>query len=385
MPHALWNLAFRPFFLLAGAAAAILISLWLAVWSGIMSGPQYFTSTILWHAHEMIFGFATAVVVGFLMTASQSWTGKRGVHGLRLQVLVAVWLAARIMPWLVTAPSLIYAALDLAFLILAVIFLIPYLLQASQKRNMGLLAVLAVLGSANACVHLEAAGWVHGVASRGLALAVGMITVIIVVIGGRVIPVFTRNAEKSAKVRSFRKLDLACVSLTAAYAVSDAALPASTFFGITALLAAAANTLRWLLWDPWSTRHQPMLWILFSGYFWLVLGLYLRGLGVWQPIAPSLGIHAIAVGSIGVLIYGMMPRVSLGHTGRPIHARRALVAGFVLINGAAAVRVVGVGLAPNFYTDAVIVAGLLWSLAFAIFFGIFVRVLTAPRVDGRPG
>jgi len=385
MPHALWNLAFRPFFLLAGAAAAILISLWLAVWSGVMSGPQYFTSPILWHAHEMIFGFATAVVVGFLMTASQNWSGKRGVHGRRLQVLVAVWLAARIMPWLVTAPSLIYAALDLAFLILAVIFLIPHLLQASQKRNMGLLAVLAFLGGANAMVHMEAAGWVHGVASRGLALAVGMITVIIVVIGGRVIPVFTRNAEKSAKVRSFRTLDLACVTLTAAYALSDAALPASTFFGITTLVAAAANTLRWLLWDPWSTRHQPMLWILFSGYLWLVLGLYLRGLGVWQPIAPSLGIHAIGVGSIGVLIYGMMPRVSLGHTGRPIHAQRALVAGFVLINGAAAVRVVGAGLVPNFYTDAVIVAGLLWTLAFVIFFGIFVRVLTAPRVDGRPG
>jgi uncharacterized protein involved in response to NO len=385
MPNALWNLAFRPFFLLAGAAAAILISLWLAVWTGLMPGPRYFTSTILWHAHEMLFGFATAVVVGFLMTASQNWTRKRGVHGWRLQLLAGVWLLARIMPWLVLPPSYLYAALDLAFLILAVIFLSPYLLQASQKRNMGLLLVLAVLAGANALVHAEVAGLVEGLASRGLSLALGMITVVIVVIGGRVIPLFTRNTEASAHVRSWRPLDLACVGLTAAYALSDALLPQSTFFGVVTLTAALCNGMRWLFWDPWSTRHHPMLWILFSGYFWLVVGLFLRGLGVWQAIAPSLGTHAIAVGSIGILIYGMMPRVSLGHTGRPIRARRALVAGFVLINAAAAIRVAVVGWAPLFYTNAVVMAGILWAIAFAIFCGLFLQILTSPRPDGKPG
>ncbi|WP_176736877.1 NnrS family protein [Oligoflexus tunisiensis] len=385
MPHALWNLAFRPFFLLAGAAAAVLIFLWLAVWTGLMPGPRYFPSMILWHAHEMLFGFATAVVVGFLMTASQNWTGKRGIHGWKLQLLAGVWLVARLMPWLLAPPSYLYAATDLAFLVLAVVFLAPYLLQASQKRNMGLLLVLAVLAGANALVHGEALGILEDSAYRGLALGVGMLTVLIVVIGGRVIPAFTRNAEASAHVRSWRPLDLACVGFTAVYALSDTFLPQSPFFGVVTLAAALANGTRWLLWDPWSTRHQPMLWILFSGYLWLVIGLFLRGFGVWQPIAPSLGIHAIAVGSIGVLIYGMMPRVSLGHTGRPIRARRALVTGFVLINAAAAMRVVVVGLAPLFYRNAVVIAGLLWAVAFLIFFGLFLQVLTSPRVDGRPG
>lgn len=382
---ALWNLAFRPFFLLASGAAAIFVFLWLAVWTGAMPAPQYFTTPVLWHAHEMLFAFASVVVVGFLMTASQNWTGKRGVHGWRLQVLVAVWLAARIMPWFVTPPSLLYAALDLSFLLLAVAFLAPYLLQASQRRNMGLLGVLAVLAIANGLVHWEAAGLGFGMATRGQALAIGMIAVVISVIGGRVIPLFTRNAEKSAKVRSWRPLDLSAVILTVAYALTDTLIPGTTIFGFIALLAALAHAARWLLWDPWATRHQPILWILFTGYFWLVIGLFLRGFGVWLSIPASLGIHAITVGAIGILIYGIMPRVSLGHTGRPITPQRALVVGFTLINGAAIVRVAIAGFAASHYADAVIVSGILWAIAFGIFCVLFVPILTAPRVDGRPG
>jgi uncharacterized protein involved in response to NO len=382
---ALWNLAFRPFFLLASGAAAILISLWLAVWTGAVPAPQYFTTPVLWHAHEMLFAFASAVVVGFLMTASQNWTGKRGVHGWRLQVLAAVWLAARIMPWLVTPPSLLYAALDLSFLLLAVVFLAPYLFQSSQRRNMGLLGVLAVLALANALVHWEAAGLGFGMAARGQALAIGMIAVVIAVIGGRVIPLFTRNAEKTAKVRSIRMLDLSAVALTVAYALSDTLIPGTAIFGFIALLAAGAHAARWLLWDPWATRHQPILWIMFTGYFWLIAGLFLRGFGVWLSIPASLGIHAITVGAIGILIYGIMPRVSLGHTGRPIKPQRALVVGFTLINGAAIIRVAIAGIAANHYADAVIVSGILWAVAFGIFCVLFAPILTAPRLDGRPG
>jgi uncharacterized protein involved in response to NO len=383
--NALWNLAFRPFFLLASVAGAILIFLWLAVWSGMIPGPRYFTTPMLWHAHEMLFAFASAVVVGFLMTASQNWTGKRGVHGWRLKTLALVWLAARIMPWLVTPPSPLYAMLDLSFLILAVIFLAPYLLQASQRRNMGLLGVLAVLTVANALVHVEAAGLGFGMARRGQALAMGMLALVIVIIGGRIIPLFTRNAEKTANVRKSNPLDLAAVSLTAVYALSDTIIPNSTIFGVIALLAASVNAVRWFMWDPWATRHQPMLWVLTTGYLWLVIGLLMRGLGVWLPIPPSLGIHALAVGGIGVLIYGVMPRVSLGHTGRTIQAQRPLVVGFVLINAAAMIRVVVAGLAMNHYVAAVIAAGVLWGLAFLIFMFLFTPVLLAPRVDGKPG
>jgi uncharacterized protein involved in response to NO len=382
---ALWNLAFRPFFLLASVAGSILIFLWLAVWSGMMPGPRYFTTPMLWHAHEMLFAFASVVVVGFLMTASQNWTGKRGVHGWRLKTLALVWLGARIMPWFVTPPSPLYVMLDLSFLILAVIFLAPYLLQANQRHNMGLLGVLAVLMVANALVHVEAAGLAFGMARRGQALAMGMLALLIVVIGGRIIPLFTRNAEKSAKVRKAKPLDLAAILLTAVYALSDTVIPDSTVFGVIALLAALVNAVRWSLWDPWATRHQPMLWILSTGYLWLVLGLLIRGLGVWLPIPSSLGIHAIAVGAIGILIYGVMPRVSLGHTGRTIQAPRPLVVGFILINAAAIIRVVVAGLAANHYVDAVIAAGVLWGLAFVIFMVLFTPVLIAPRVDGKPG
>jgi uncharacterized protein involved in response to NO len=381
----LWNLAFRPFFLLAGGAASIFILLWLAVWTGTIPAPRYFATPVLWHAHEMLFAFASLVVVGFLMTASQNWTGKRGVHGWRLQLLAAVWLVARIMPWLVTPPSYTYAAVDLAFLVLAVIFLTPYLLQTSQRRNIGLLAVLAVLALANALVHAEAAGLAPGMAARGQALAMGMIAVVITVIGGRIIPLFTRNAEKTAKVRSWPPLDKIAIALTLAYALSDMLMPGTLFFGLIALLAASVHAVRWYLWDPWATRHQPILWIMLSGYFWLIVGLFLRGFGLWLPIPSSLGIHAITVGAIGILIYGIMPRVSLGHTGRPIKPQRALVVGFALINGAAIIRVAVAGFAAQRYADAVIVSGILWAIAFGIFCVLFVPILTAPRADGRAG
>jgi uncharacterized protein involved in response to NO len=124
---------------------------------------------------------------------------------------------------------------------------------------------------------------------------------------------------------------------------------------------------------------------MFTGYFWLIVGLFLRGFGVWLPIPASLGIHAITVGAIGILIYGIMPRVSLGHTGRPIKPQRALIVGFTLINGAAIVRVAIAGFAANRYVDAVIVSGILWAIAFGIFCVLFVPILTMPRVDGRPG
>lgn len=381
--HALWALAFRPFFLLAGVAAVLLVAAWLGVYTGILPVPRYFPSGAQWHAHEMLLGFAVTVVVGFLMTASANWTGIRGVHGWKLQLLAGLWLAARVLPWVTPPQTLLYPVVDLAFLPLAGVFLAPYLLRKEQKRNKGFIALLGVLTVAALLIHLDAWGVSPGAGRRGALLALDVVVVIVTVIGGRVLPMFARNAIPEVKIRGDRRLDLAAIGATAAFAVAELVAEGSTVACGVAFVAAALNGARLWLWDPLQTRRNAMVWILFSGYAWLVAGLLLKGFAF--AVAPGIAVHALAVGAVGGLIYGMMPRVSLGHTGRKIAASKPLVAGFYLVNAAAFVRVAVAGLLPEAYVPAVVAAGVLWIAAFALFTAKFVPVLTRPRVDGKPG
>jgi uncharacterized protein involved in response to NO len=281
--------------------------------------------------------------------------------------------------------SLGYAVFDMSFLLIAAAFLAPYLVRSKQRHNVGLLVLLVVLAVANLHVHLEAFGVGSGLARRGLLLGLDVVIVIVAVIGGRVVPAFTRNAVPEARVRSIPRLDNAAVAATIAFAVAELVSENASVTGALALVAAGLNGARLSLWSPWSTRGNPMLWILVSGYAWVVVGLALRGFGVFVPIAPSITLHALAVGAVGILVYGMMPRVSLGHTGRKIVASRPLVAGFCLINAAALARVGVAALAPGRYVEIVVTAGFLWIAAFLIFVCLFWRVLSMPRVDGRPG
>jgi uncharacterized protein involved in response to NO len=179
-------------------------------------------------------------------------------------------------------------------------------------------------------------------------------------------------------------LDVAATVCAVAFLVCDA-LGARAPGAAAGLLAGALSLARLPLWRAWGSRRNPMLLILVCGYTWVALGFIMRGLALWSPAVAALGVHAHAVGGAGVLIYGMMPRVSLGHTGRPIRAGKALAAGFLLINAAALLRVLVAGLAPRHYLGAVLGAGGLWIVAFAIFVAAFARVLTSPRADGREG
>jgi uncharacterized protein involved in response to NO len=156
--QAVWALGFRPFFVLAGTAAALLVAAWILVLTGQLAAPAYFVTAVQWHAHEMLFGFVAAAVVGFVLTASQNWTGVRGIRGLPLQALAGVWLAGRALPWLVGPASAVYAAIDLAFLPLAGAVLARYLLRAGQAKNLGFLGLVAVMWTGNLLVHLEALG-----------------------------------------------------------------------------------------------------------------------------------------------------------------------------------------------------------------------------------
>ena len=381
-----FNLGFRPLFLLAGVFAALIIPLWLAFFTGLWPAPPY-PGLLGWHAHEMLFGYTIAVVAGFLLTAVPNWTGLPTAKGSLLAVLAFLWLAARCaLASTAVVPAWLAAVLDVTFLpIIAAVLLSP-LWRSRNRRNLAFPFVLLALAGANLVFHLQALGVLTSGSDRALQFTLNAVTLIMTVIGGRVIPVFTANALPAVRVRRLAWVDGFAVGLVILVLVVDLLPPLHIIAGPVALLAAAANIIRMWCWRSIATRRVPMLWVLHLGYAWIGVALTLKGLvGLVPAITPSAAIHALTVGAIGSLTLGMMSRVALGHTGRVIVASSAMTAAFVFINAAAIVRVAIPIAAPESYLQGLIVSGLLWTMAFALFVIEFFPILTRPRVDGKPG
>jgi len=378
---------FRPFFLLAALFACMLVPSWLLVLTGKVPPPAYF-DPVSWHAHEMVFGFATAVIAGFLLTAVGNWTQRETVVGGALLGLAALWAAGRIamlMPGALPRPLL--AALDLAFLPALAIVLARPLMAAGNRRNFVMLAILTALFLADGASHLEPLGVLPlGSARKACLVGVDVILVVTLIIAGRVFPMFTRNATGVDTVRSIRLLDGLTVGGAAALALIDAFDRDGT---AAALMAAAVGALALARAFRWGTRHtlrHPLLWILHAGYAWIPIGLGLRAAAAVVPaVPPSLATHAVTVGAIGSLTLGMMARVALGHTGRALVAPRPVAWGFALITAAAAVRVLVPLFLPGAYLGSLVAAGVLWTASFLTFVVAYAPILTRPRLDGRPG
>jgi uncharacterized protein involved in response to NO len=380
-------LGFRPFFLLAGLFAAGAVPLWLCIHQGYAEPVSYLPPTI-WHGHEMVFGFGVAVIAGFLLTAVSNWTGRPTATGWRLAALVVLWLAGRVA--MLTGgglPASVAMALDLSLLpALAVVLAIP-LLATGNRRNVMFPIVLLVLTAINASIHLGGIGAIDWDPSRGLRVAIDLVLLMIGLLGGRVIPMFTRNVLPQATINPCPKANLLALLSLAALAVADVASGDPRVTGVVALLAGVFNILRMRGWGSLATRRVPILWILHVGYAWVGLGLILRGAAELTDLIPlDAGIHALTLGAIGSMTLGMMSRVALGHTGRTIKAARLTIAAYWLVNAAALLRV----LATLTWDDTLRPAGLigsgvLWSLAFLSFAIVYLPILTRPRADGRPG
>lgn len=375
----LWALGFRPFFLFGACAAVILMALWL--W--VLNGHPLQTITPLWHAHEMIFGFGTAIAAGFLLTASQNWSGIRGVHGTHLLTLTALWLSGRIVlllpwPWLA-------AGVDLLFLPLLFVRLWPYLSTEKQKRNRVFLGLFGLQFIGNLLYHLELIGTGLTLARPGLYLALHVFLLMIVVIGGRVIPAFTRNAIPNAHVTSWPWLEKTGFALALGWLLAELIWPNSQPGRWLALVTALAQGLRLWGWRPWQTWRNPLLLILPTGYAWLVVGFLLRGLPLtWAP-PLSAATHAFTAGALGVMMHGMMTRVSLGHTGRTLKASHSMVIGYLLLNLGALLRVGVPWLLPSWSLQGMLWAGLLWIIAFGLYIRECTPLLISPRPDGKAG
>lgn len=377
----LFNLAFRPFFLAAGAAGALLVCFWLTRFDGVMPG-SYYKSGLYWHGHEMLFGFALAVIAGFLLTAVRNWTSIQTLHGRWLAALTLLWLAGRIAPFL-PLPPLVVAATDLSFLPLFAAALAWPILKARNYRNLVFLGLLGGFFIANLLVHLQQLGMTGDTAMIGLHGALYLIVAMMLLMGGRVIPFFTERGLGGFSARRIPWLERLVLPLALLWAFCSALdwqLPALTL-AVLNLLLHATRQAGWL--SPRIAR-VPLLWILHLGYGFITLGFALQLLADLGWLSSSLALHAFAAGAIGSLTLGMMARVSLGHTGRTLETPAPVRIAFALMVLAGLGRVL-LPLLPIPYALAIDIAGGLWVLAWLLFLLHYSRILIRPRVDGLFG
>jgi uncharacterized protein involved in response to NO len=383
---ALFALGFRPFFLSAGIFAVIYMGLWLAMLQGALPAPAGL-SPMDWHGHEMLYGFTVSVIAGFLLTAAQNWTSIPMPKGAQLAALFALWLAGRVVPYLPVSYA-VAALIDLLFLpVLTLAVLLP-VLRVKQARNYPFPVMLLGLFLANLLFHAAVLGLVPFSPLHGLTLAIYLIVLMMVVMGGRVIPYFTeRRLNSAAKQWTAIEWLAPASALATLVAVLLSQHNASIQAAVIPLAASAAivHAIRLAGWQAVSLWKVPLLWVLHLGYGWIVVGFALDALAAAGLVSPILSMHAYATGGIGVLTLGMMSRVSLGHTGRILEAPAVMAWAFALINLAAAMRVFGPLLLPAQTPMLHQASGALWVAAFALFTAIYAPMLWRPRVDGKPG
>jgi uncharacterized protein involved in response to NO len=388
---ALFASGFRPFFLLAGLDAALNMMTWLTVYFRPGLWPDSAMPAVYWHAHEMLFGFVAAAVGGFLLTAVPNWTGSDPYRGAPLYLLVAVWLAGRLamLPFMPLSP-VDRATVDLAFYPLLAATLAPRLIGARKLRNMMFLVLLAALFTGNLLFHLGASGVLTAGEHIGLMVAADIITIMIVIVGGRILPAFTRGGLAAqgipVQLAADPWLERFSILSVLAMMIADMTMPLSRLSGGVTLLAAVAQIFRLSQWQGWRTLRIPLLWVLHLGYAWLALGLLLKG--TWLLFSVPLAqnwIHALTIGAFSTMILAVMSRASLGHSGRPLVAPKPVALAYGLLSAAAAVRVFCPVLVPDHSDIAIIVAGLLWIGTFTLFLWVYAPIFVTPRLDGMPG
>ncbi len=381
---ALLKEGFRPFFLGAAVWAAVSLLLWLAQFQGLLTLPTALPA-MTWHVHEMLFGFVGAAVAGFLLTAIPNWTGRMPLQGWPLAGLALAWLAGRgavaTSAWIGALPA---AAIDLAFLALMLAVVLREILAGRNWRNLPMAGAVALLLAGNALMHAEAAGWLPGLpAGLGWRLTVAVVLLLIGLVGGRIIPSFTRNwlAKRGAAALPppFGPLDKVALAATALAGVFWTVWPDSDAMALAMLGAALAQALRLARWRGLATLREPLVWILHLAYAWLPLGLALLGLSRWVwSLTPSLAVHALTAGAIGSITLAVMTRATLGHTGRPLTAGPGTTAIYLAITLAAAARLAAAAV-PAQMASLLALSGIAWLAAFGGFALLYGPMLLAPR------
>lgn len=388
----LFSYAFRPLFLLATLYAVLLVPLWVASWLGYLPMPSMLGTPSWWHAHEMIFGFAGAAIGGFALTAVATWTKRPPVAGAPLMILSALWLLARVF-FAQPFPGLLVPAIiaDLGYYLLLFVLMSREVIGARNQRNYKVLGILALLGASNALFFwamMRNSIWTMPALLAGLWLVVLLINLI----GGRIIPGFTRNwlkrrmtEQSSPPLRlppAFDRFDLLTSVLIGAFGVLHVVGASSRWTAILGLLTSVLLFVRLTRWQGVHGGGEPLVWVLHVAFAWIPLGILLLTFAELDFLPRTAGIHALTSGAITTMILAVASRAALGHTGRPLESHPVLTAAYVLVTVAAICRVaatVGPGARPLLVCSA-----LAWFLGFACFAWRYVPILTQPRLQ-RPG
>lgn len=383
--YPLFAMGFRAFFALAGLSALAFIAVWNQMSSGSLHIDNYFPTSI-WHGHEMLLGYSTAVIAGFLLTAVRNWTGLQTVSSDQLASLSFLWVYGRVVPFYSELlPDVLIAAVDFAFLPALAYFVTKPILKTGQFKNLVFIVLLLLMALGNGLIHAQVLGVSETGAMTGLNIVVAIIIMMILVIAGRVFPFFTERGLSGVICIRNPGLDIVAIALSLAVFVLLMLDVSGALLAVAAVAALVINVVRVAGWYNPRIWFVPLLWVLYVGYGWVILGFGLLSLSAFQLVMPSLALHAFTVGCIGILTLGMMARVALGHTGRAMKASNVMAIAFVLINLAALFRVLFPAILPGWYSGFVLASTYSWLAAFSLFVFYYAPILSSPRVDGQAG
>lgn len=385
--YALFDLSFRPFFLLGSLFAIVCIVLWIPIYQYKLTiFPDARLTGVHWHAHEMIYGYGIAVISGFLLTAVKNWTGIQTIHGFPLFMLTAIWGLARLMPYLPFNDALlVMAVLDLLFnLMLCVLVLLP-IAKVRQWQHMGIWLMLVLLLVGNVLFYLGLFNLLDNGIRMGLYTGMYIIISLIILMGHRVIPFFIeKGVGYPVKLRDYPWIDVASLVLMLVFFVTEVYYLQPLYAAASAILLAGIHALRLAGWHTAGIWKKPLLWVLYIGYGWIIAGFVLLASAYFLNANPMLAVHAFAYGGVGMVTIGMMARVSLGHTGRDVFNPPLFLGPvFLLVLAGGVVRVLLPLLAVSYCSVWVLVSQLLWILAFMIFTAYYFPALIKKSIDEK--
>ena len=382
MESLIFQNSFRPFFIAAGIWATLAVPFWLLSYFGILIGIDNF-NILLWHQHEMLFGFVPAAITGFILTAIPNWTGRLPIKNKPLALLLLLWILGRV-GFLITAifGTITTSLMDLPFLIVLVLVIMREIISGKNWRNLPVIILISFFTLGNILVHLQIQEIIDS-AELGIRLSTFTLSVLLALIGGRIVPSFTRNWLTKIKAERFPSpagiFDKISLISLVVFVFAQIVIPYHELTSLLALLAGLLHGIRLIRWKVWMTLSEPLILILHVGYMWLSVALVLigfAGLTNFVPYASSY--HALTIGAFSTMILAVMTRASLGHTGRRLKATLGTTFIYVFITIASVLRVCEPFL--NEFGNLVLsFSGIFWTLSFALFVFIYLPILSQPR------
>ena len=374
--------SFRSFFIVAGIWATLAVPFWILNYFGLLIVADNF-DILLWHQHEMLYGFIAAAITGFILTAIPNWTGRLPIKNKPLGFLVFLWIVGRIGFLTISIfGAKVVALMDLPFLIVLVLVILREIVSGKNWRNLPVIILISLFTLGNILVHLQLLDVIES-AELGIRLSIFVLSILLALIGGRIVPNFTRNWLSQNQVNRFPSgagiFDKVCLVSLVVFVIAQIITPYHQLTSLLSLLAGLLHGIRLIRWKVWLTLSEPLIWILHVGYMWLSVALVLIGLAGLTDFVPyTSSYHALTIGAFSTMILGVMTRVSLGHTGRTLKATFGTTTIYVFITIASVLRV-----SESFLNDSrnliLSFSGIFWTLSFALFVFIYFPILTQPR------